>query len=163
MAKIVPCKKCSKDVEEYADTCVHCGVKRPGVTNKELFLGCFAAIILVLVAVGLLSMCSSDDNKTEPEYNSFENGNLYVERAEKIVERGNMADWELNSSEYGNIVANILANEFLKPPFKDKPNFIHEYGRKIESCLNDMTGDPSNFTVSISDSAATCWEMVGPK
>lgn len=63
-----PCKECKTEVSTKAKTCPHCGVKNPGVTAKDMFLG---MVIFVVIVFGLIAYFSggseSDENKTAPE------------------------------------------------------------------------------------------------
>ncbi len=59
---LVPCKSCKKEVAHNAKTCPHCGVKDPGITGKQMFIG--FAVLAAVVAVLAVS-CGSSEEETK--------------------------------------------------------------------------------------------------
>lgn len=59
---LVPCKTCKKEVARNAKTCPHCGVKDPGVTAGQTFIG---FLIIAAVVVVIAVACSGNDKESE--------------------------------------------------------------------------------------------------
>lgn len=59
---LTPCKSCKKEVAHNAKTCPHCGVKDPGITGKQMFMG--FAVLAAVVAVLAVS-CGSSEEETK--------------------------------------------------------------------------------------------------
>lgn len=57
-----PCKECKKEVAANAPTCPHCGVKNPGVTTKDMFIG--LAGLCVIVGIAVVACSDSDEEKS---------------------------------------------------------------------------------------------------
>lgn len=57
------CKSCKKEVDHTAKTCPHCGVKDPGITGGQIFIGFL--IVVALVAV-IASSCTGEETDASP-------------------------------------------------------------------------------------------------
>lgn len=65
------CKECGKEVSTSADTCPHCGIKKPGASAKEAVIGGVA--ILIAMAWGLTNCTGGEDEaKSEPAQTAAE-------------------------------------------------------------------------------------------
>ena len=60
---LVKCKECGKEVSKKAETCPHCGIKNPGITTSEYFIGFI--VLFGIVGIGF-AMCSSNDKPSPP-------------------------------------------------------------------------------------------------
>ncbi|HAT2207796.1 TPA: hydrogenase maturation nickel metallochaperone HypA, partial [Kluyvera intermedia] len=59
---LTKCKECKKEVSTSAKTCPHCGVKDPGTTAGQMFIGLLVVVGLVWGGVKIFG--GSDDNST---------------------------------------------------------------------------------------------------
>lgn len=64
MAKLVPCKTCKHEVDQFAKLCPNCGAKNPGMSAGQSFLGCLGIIVLVFVIGFSMEACSGSDSQT---------------------------------------------------------------------------------------------------
>ena len=157
MSKISTCRSCKKEVSVHANKCPHCG---DGDPNSNLKNGCVGVIALGVIMAFLLSMCSSEEKESEAPL-----GNTYIAQAQLIIDEGNLADWDLNSDEYGKIMGNMLAIEHLPTEHKNDAAFIDKYGRQIEYCIDNLgveaETDPSMLINPIGNMARNCWALIG--
>lgn len=57
-----PCKSCKKEVDHTAKTCPHCGVKDPGVTSGQMFVG---FVILAAIVGALVVSCGESEEEKQ--------------------------------------------------------------------------------------------------
>lgn len=95
-----PCKSCKHTVDTTAKVCPNCGVKDPGVTAGQQFLG---VVILVVIIAVVVSMCSGGKGDS-PE-------DKQAQKQAQVDEAACRKDLECAGNKYG-----ISAGVYCKKP-----------------------------------------------
>ena len=155
MSNLVPCKSCETPVAPTAKVCPNCGVKNPGVTNKEMVGGCLVVIVLVFIFGGLLSMCSGDNTANAPDKHEI-NEREYSEYLERPLR-----DWRNLSAQKRVKYSRIFAFSLLKEEERADQDVVIFWGSKLNKCLDTAVSENnSSVDFKIQESAAICWQLM---
>ena len=80
---LVTCKECNAEISDTAASCPKCGAKKPSSIGKKVAIVISVGIILLLAAV----VFSPDSREQKAFYQSIENGQNAVDRADSLLKK----------------------------------------------------------------------------
>lgn len=152
---LTKCKECKKEVSTSAKTCPHCGVKDPGTTAGQMFIGLLVVVGLVWGGVKIFG--GSDDNSTTktdtPKTCSASDGQCLFDKnwpdaatsCRPLIERSAKHEFEWTDGMMTPMFSHFRLNEANKQIIfiGDKVKFTNGFNAKTTmtySCTYDLQG-----------------------
>lgn len=157
---LTKCKECSKEISNSARICPHCGVRDPGLSAKQKYIGCL--IVIVIAAVIAYFMCSGEEKKVEAakvcsatDLQCNYDKNMYdaITKCKPLVEHAAKNEFEWNDGIFDLIFshARINSQKNQLTYIGDKVKFTNIFNAKIYmtySCTLDLkTKDVVDFNI----------------